>query len=257
MDAFELWEGDCLELMKNIPTGSVDMILCDPPYGTTACKWDTVLDLAVLWAQYERVIKPSGAIVLFGSQPFTSNLVMSNPKLFKYEWIWQKNAGSNFGVVKYQPMKEHESVLVFSRGSPKYFPIMQERAESGKERVKTPIKYDNQSEHRYISNKKVTLNSVPELRYPSSIQKFNRERGLHPTQKPVALLEYLVRTYTNEGDTVLDNTMGSGSTGVACKNTGRRFIGIEKDPKYFEIAKKRIFTEFPEFKKQMALEDVK
>jgi len=235
-------QGDCLELMKNIPDGSVDMILADLPYGTTACKWDEVIPFEPLWEQYERVIKDNGAIVLTASQPFTSALVMSNIKAFKHSWIWQKNAGSNFGSVKYQPFKEHEDVLIFSKGGKKvnYFPIMQERSESGKNRIKTKVNYKTKTEvyakslHGEVSSKR------PDLRYPSSVQKFNRERGFHPTQKPVALFEYLIKTYTNEGDTVLDNVMGSGTTGVACKNLNRNFIGMELDEGYFKIATERI-----------------
>lgn len=237
---YNLFNGDCLEVMKTIPDGSVDMILCDLPYGTTACKWDTVIPFEPLWRQYNRVIKDNGAIVLFGSEPFSSLLVCSNLKYYKHDWIWQKNAGSNFGCVKFQPMREHEGIYVFCKQKPKYHPIMQERAESGKSRVKTVVNYNTNTDcyakslHNEVSSKR------PELRYPSSVQKFNRERGLHPTQKPVKLLEYLIKTYTDEGDIVMDNCMGSGSTGVACINTNRNFIGIELDEKYFQTAKQRI-----------------
>ena len=235
----EILLGDCLELMKDIPNGSIDMILCDLPYGTTACKWDVVIPFEPLWEQYKRIIKDRGAIVLTASQPFTSALVMSNPKMFKYEWIWEKDGGSNFATVKYQPMKEHENVLVFCKNSTKYFPQMQERIGSRKGKETTTI--DSGRKNSVYGTQAGGLNLVvPTLRTPRSIQRFNRERGLHPTQKPVALLEYLIKTYTLEGETVLDNCMGSGSTGVACINTRRNFIGIEKDDKYFEIAKKRI-----------------
>lgn len=230
--------GDCMEILPTLPDGCVDLVLCDLPYGTTACKWDSVIPFEPLWREYKRVCKPNAAIVLTASQPFTSALVMSNPKMFRVEWIWQKNAGSNFGTVKLQPMKEHESVLVFSAAKSAYFPQMQDRAESGKSRVKTVVNYASKSDHHTMD--KAIAATRPELRYPSSVQKFNRERGLHPTQKPVALMEYLIRTYTNEGDTVLDNTMGSGTTGVAAVNTGRDFIGIEKDSGYFEIACERV-----------------
>lgn len=235
-----LWQGDCLELMKDIPDGSVDMILCDLPYGTTACKWDTVLPFKPLWAQYNRIIKENGAVVLFASEPFSSQLVTSNIDHFKHDWIWQKNAGSNFGCVRFQPMREHEQVLVFCNGKAPYSPIMQERAESGKARVKTVVKYNTKTDVYGSGFHNEVVSKRPGLRYPSSVQKFNRERGLHPTQKPVALLEYLIKTYTNEGETVLDNCMGSGSTGVACVNTGRKFIGIELDEHYFEVAQNRI-----------------
>ena len=241
----DLRKGDCLELMKDIPNGSIDMILADLPYGTTACKWDTIIPFEPLWEQYKRIIKPNGAIVLFGSQPFTSALVMSNPKMFKYEWIWEKAVGSNFAVLKYQPMKEHENVLVFSKGTHNYYPIMEERKGSGKERIKhkyNALESKTGEANGGLLNTERTGN-YGKLRNPSSVQYFNNRegcRGLHPTQKPVALLEYLVRTYTNEGETVLDNTMGSGTTGVACVNTNRNFIGMELDEKYFEIAEKRI-----------------
>lgn len=235
----DLKHGDCLALMKDIPDGSVDMILCDLPYGTSACKWDTVIPFEPLWEQYNRIIKENGAIVLFGSQPFTSRLVVSNLTNFKYEWIWEKDAGSNFATVKYQPMKEHENVLVFGKGKTKYYPILQERI--GSRKGKKTVSVDSGRKNSVYGTKGGGLRlEVQELRCPRSIQRFNRERGLHPTQKPVALLEYLIRTYTNPGDLVLDNCMGSGSTGVACVNTGRSFIGMELDRGYYEIASKRI-----------------
>ena len=240
MEINKIYNEDCLEGMKRIADGSVDMILCDLPYGTTQCKWDTVIPFEPLWEQYRRVIKPNGAIVLTASQPFTSALVMSNPKMFKYDWCWKKNAGSNFGCVKFQPMKEHESVLVFYSGRAMYNPQMQERAESGKNRVKTVVNYSTKTElvgdslHNSISSIR------PALRYPSSVQLFNRERGLHPTQKPVALFEYLIKTYTNPGELVLDNCMGSGTTAIACMNTNRNFIGFEMDKGYYGIACNRI-----------------
>lgn len=239
----DLRQGDCLEVMKTIQDKSIDMILCDLPYGTTACKWDTVIPFEPLWEQYKRIIKDNGAIVLTTSQPFTSALVMSNPKMFKHEWIWEKNRGSNFATLKYQPMKEHESVLVFCKTSPTYFPIMQERKGAGLDRTKYGYNPTNTGKRDVIGNLKMTHanhNGNNELRYPSSIQKFNTNVGLHPTQKPVALMEYLIKTYTNENETVLDNCMGSGTTGVACKNLNRNFIGIEQDEKYFKIAQERI-----------------
>ena len=236
----DLMLGDCLEMMAEIEDGSVDMVLTDPPYGTTACKWDAVIPFEPMWVGVKRVLRKNGAAVFTASQPFTSALVMSNPSMFKHEWVWKKNAGSNFGAVKFQPMKEHESVLVFGSGKICYLPQMQERAESGKERVKTVVNYATKTEVYADSLHGSVSSNRPELRYPSSVQPFNRERGLHPTQKPVALMEYLVKTYTNEGEVVLDFTMGSGTTGVACMNTGRRFIGIERDEGYFDIAEKRI-----------------
>lgn len=233
--------GDCLEVMKNIPDASIDMILCDLPYGTTQCKWDTIIPFDRLWLAYERIIKDNGSIILTASQPFTSALIMSNTKLFKYEWIWQKNRGSNFALLKYQPFKEHESILVFSKKTHLYNPIMQDRAETGKSRVKysfknagggdaTGFKIVDDGSRRNATSK----------RMPSSIQKFNTEVGLHPTQKPVALFEYLIKTYTNEGMTVLDNCAGSGTTAIACINTNRKYICIEKDENYFNSMSERI-----------------
>ena len=235
-----LMQGDCLERTGTIPDGSVDMVLTDPPYGTTACKWDSVIPFEPMWEQLKRVTKKNGAIVMTASQPFTSALVMSNVKMFKYEWIWGKNRGSNFGSVKYQPMKEHESVLVF--GGKNYYPIKEPRKGSGGDRVKYKFNGSNTGKREqygsFVDNRKDHFES--DLRFPSSIQKFNTEVGLHPTQKPVALMEYLIKTYTNEGETVLDFTMGSGTTGVAAKKLGRSFIGIELDESYFNIAKERI-----------------
>lgn len=232
--------GDCLEVMPNIPDKSVDMILCDLPYGTTACKWDTIIPFEPLWEQYKRIIKDNGAIVLTASQPFTSALVMSNPDMFRVEWIWEKNAGSNFATTKYQPMKEHENILVFSRETTNYYPIKEKRVKSGEDRVKS--KFQHKTKTEIMGGKEISQSNVmmSELRVPRSIQRFNRERGLHPTQKPVALFEYLIRTYTNEGDLVLDNCAGSGTTAIACINTKRNYILIEKEEKYCKIAEDRI-----------------
>ncbi len=236
MSNFELYHGDCLELMKQFPDGSVDMILCDLPYGTTACKWDSVIPFESLWEQYKRIAKPNAAIVLTASQPFTSALVMSNPSAFKHGWVWNKRFSGNFATAKFAPMKIHEDVLVFSFGRVPYKPIMTKRD--------TPIKLGGnkcQSDSAKIAKAKDEyIGKVYDEKYPESILLHPRERGLHPTQKPVALMEYLIRTYTNEGETVLDNCMGSGTAGVACANAGRRFIGMEMDAGYFEIAKKRI-----------------
>ena len=227
-----LRQGDCLELMREIPDGSVDMVLADLPYGTTACKWDICIPFEPLWEQYHRLVKPSGAIVLFGSEPFSTALRHSNLKEFRYDWIWEKEQGANFMLCKYQPYKVHEIISVFSCKRHLYHPQMTE----GK-----PYISGKGTSGAVTGNvkKKQTVNTG--TRYPRSILRFNTDkgRGLHPTQKPVALLEYLIRTYTNEGDTVLDNCMGSGSTGVACINTGRNFIGIELDDKYFRIAESR------------------
>jgi site-specific DNA-methyltransferase (adenine-specific) len=250
MNDIILKHGDCLELMQEIPDKSIDMILCDLPYGTTACKWDTIIPFEPLWEQYKRIIKDNGAIVLTTSQPFTSALVMSNIKMFKCEWIYKKRCASNFAQAKYMPMKEHESVLIFGKNKTNYYPIKEKRQGSGKERVK--YAYSDKSRHAigdFVGNIKGKYNKEndsgnDEMRYPSSVQEFNNrasgDRGSHPTQKPLALFEYLIKTYTNEGNLVLDNCMGSGTTGVACKNLNRKFIGIEKDEKYFEIGRNRI-----------------
>jgi site-specific DNA-methyltransferase (adenine-specific) len=235
---------DCLDAMKLIVDKSVDMILCDLPYGTTACSWDTIIPFEPLWEQYKRIIKDNGAIVLTASQPFTSALVMSNPKMFKYEWIWYKNRGSNFALLKYQPFKEHESVLVFSKETAKYYPIMEERSESGKNRCN--YTFNNKVTNKTINNE-TFYNQDGErrkldenLRNPSSVKKFNTEVGIHPTQKPVALFEYMIKTYTNEGDLVLDNCAGSGTTAIACLNTNRNYILIEKERKYYDVIVERI-----------------
>ena len=227
----ELMHGDCLELMKDVPDQSVDMILCDLPYGTTACKWDTVIPFEPLWAQYRRVAKRNAAIVLTASQPFTTALIASNMREFRYTWVWEKEQGVNFMLSKKQPLKVHEDVCVFYRDLPAYFPQMT----AGKPYVSGK---GNSGEVTGCREKVQTINDG--TRYPRSIQQFGRQTGIHPTQKPVALMEYLIRTYTHEGETVLDNCMGSGTTGVACVNTGRKFIGMEQDAKYFEIAQKRI-----------------
>jgi site-specific DNA-methyltransferase (adenine-specific) len=231
--------GDCLSILPTIPTGSVDLILADLPYGTTSNKWDSVIPLENLWLEYRRITRPISAIVLTASQPFTARLVMSNPGEFKHEWIWIKNRGSNFANTVREPMKEHESVLVFSKGKWTYNKQMQERTGSGGDRVKYGVAFKSKSEnYREFEGREHAI--LPELRVPSSWQKFNTEVGLHPTQKPLGLMEYLIKTYSNEGETVLDNCMGSGTTGVAAVNLKRNFIGIEKDEHYFSIAKNRI-----------------
>jgi len=246
----EILLGDCLELMKDIPNGSIDMILADLPYGTTACKWDSIVPFDKLWEQYERIITDNGAIVLTASQPFTSALIMSNPKLFKYEWIWQKSKGCNFTHAKNMPIKFHESIVVFSKA-----PIGHE-IQLGERRMtynpqglvkvdkkwSRPKKYDTEHKLKRESHK---LDRIIEFEnYPISILKYgnsdNRERGLHPTQKPISLMEYLILTYSNENDIVLDNTFGSCTTGIACINTNRNFIGIENNMDYFNISLKRV-----------------
>lgn len=235
--------GDCLEHMMDIPNKSIDMILCDLPYGTTACKWDSIIPFNRMWISYERIIKDNGAIILTSSQPFTSSLVMSNPKIFRYEFIWIKNKGGNPLTANKMPMKEHESILVFYKKFPTYNEQLEKRAASGLKRVKSSaltggsiIASDVYGSS--IQNKR----KYSDLRKPKSVQFFNVERGLHPTQKPVALFEYLIKTYTNEGDMVLDNCAGSGTTGIACINTNRKFILIEKEEKYIEKMKNRIYN---------------
>lgn len=224
--------GDCLELMKNIPDESIDMILCDLPYGTTKNKWDSVIPLEELWMQYKRIIKDDGAIALFSQMPFTASLVNSNIKMFRYEWIWEKDNGTGFLNANKMPLKIHENIEIFYKKTPVYNPQMR----TGFKPYKT---FTGRKTTNYGDFDRVETKSNGE-RYPIDIIKFKKDSGLHPTQKPVALLEYLIKTYTNEGDVVLDNCMGSGSTGVACINTDRNFIGIELDEKYFNIAKERI-----------------
>lgn len=238
----QLFNGDCLEVIKSIPDASIDAIITDPPYGTTACKWDSVIPFDLMWEQLNRIIKPNGAIVLFGSQPFTSYLIMSNIKMFKYEWIWKKNIPTGFTMAKTSPMKLHENIIIFSNGNltynskGNYLKFNPQKTKRDK-----PIKgYAVTSSflHDSTFDKK---ERVYNYKNPVSIIEYKKvKKGLHTSQKPVALIEYLIKTYTNENETVLDFTMGSGTTGVACKNLNRNFIGIELDKNYFEIAKKRI-----------------
>jgi len=240
LEVNKIYLGDCLEVMRNIPDKSIDLVLTDPPYGTTACKWDTVVDFAKMWGEIKRVSKNDFAIMT-ASQPFTTDLINSNRDNFKYEWIWQKNAGSNFACVKYQPMKEHENILVFCDGVIEYNPIKQKRAISGEARVKYKINSSTKSDcYGDLVMKDSKL--FDDLRFPSSIQKFNRERGLHPTQKPVLLWKYLLQTYSKEGDTILDPFAGSGTTAIACHDLKRNFICIEKEPEYHRIAIDRYNT---------------
>lgn len=241
-----MFNSDCLEIMKLMPNDCVDMILCDPPYGTTACRWDTIIPFEPMWEQIKRIVKSNAAIVFTASQPFTSALVMSNPNMFRHEWIYKKRCASNFAQAAYAPMKEHESVLVFGKNKVNYYPIKEERNGSGKDRIK--YDFSEATRHNvgeFVGEMNGDYNSKADsLRFPSSVQEFNNrakgDRGFHPTQKPVALCEYLIKTYTKENDIVLDFTMGSGTTGVACVNLNRRFIGVELDKKYFEIAKERV-----------------
>jgi len=223
----QLVHGDCLKEMKNISDGSIDMVLTDPPYGTTACKWDSVIPFEPMWEQLKRVIKPNGAIVLFGSEPFSSILRCSNLNLYKYDWVWQKRP-VNFLNAKKQPLRKTERISVF--GGKTYNPqglIYNPRVNKRNNSTETNGKHGKENHSQYTN-------------YPTDVLEFIGERGLHPTQKPVALMEYLIKTYTNENETVLDFTMGSGTTGVACKNLNRNFIGIELDETYFNIAQERI-----------------
>ena len=236
---FKLFHGDCLELMKQIPDGSVDLVLCDLPYGTTACKWDTVIPFEPLWEQYRRIAKPNAAIVLTASQPFTSALVMSNPRLFRHSWVWDKKSAANVMVAKYGPLKVHEDILVFSKHKPLYQPIMV----NGKLRWKGGNNRDDGIYAGWVPNGRYLSDQY----HPKSILEFSNasQKGKsHPTQKPEALMEYLIKTYTNPGDTVMDNCMGSGTTGVAAVRNGRFFIGMELDEGYFKIAQDRIQREF-------------
>ena len=235
----EIWHGDCLELMKDIPDKSVDMILCDLPYGTTACKRDTIIPFDKLWEQYLRIVKDDAAILLFGSEPFSSVLRVSNLKHFRYDWIWKKDKSGNIAVLKYQPAKVHEIVSVFSIKSHKYNPIMDIRLKENKRNNKPRFnKVGIQGGKEFFVEKSRGMDDV---KYPISVREYNCVRnGQHPTQKPVELLEYLIKTYTQEKDLVLDNCAGSGSTLVAAKNLNRQFIGIEKEKEYYDICLERL-----------------
>lgn len=242
--------GDCLERMKEIPDGSVDAVICDPPYGTTACKWDSIIPLEPMWEQLKRVVKKGGVILLFGAEPFSSTLRVSNISQFKYDWIWVKSRALGFQNSKLRPMTKHEIISVFSDGNcanrasnlmtynpqglihrpKKVSGLKSSRTDANGHRMKRPNHKDT-----YIQEY---------TGYPSTVLEYNNEgKTVHPTQKPIDLVEYLIKTHTNEGETVLDFTMGSGTTGVACRNLNRKFIGIEKDETYFNIAKKRILGE--------------
>lgn len=246
----KLIHGDCLDKMKDLPNECIDLVLCDLPYGTTACAWDTIIPFKPMWEELKRLIKPNGSIVLFGSQPFSSALVMSNVEMFKYEWIWKKSKCVNFVHAKNMPLKFTETILVFSKASightsqlgekrMKYNPQGLIKCEKKWSRKK---KYENG--HNFSRESHKLERTIEYENYPSNILNFgnsdNRERGLHPTQKPTILMEYLISTYTSVGETVLDFAMGSGTTGVACKNLNRNFIGIELDKKYFDTAMRRL-----------------
>lgn len=228
---YELYNGDCLEVMKGIEDKSVDLILCDPPYGTTSCRWDSIIDLDKMWKQYNRIIKDNGVIVLFSAQPFTTKLINSNIKNYKYSWYWVKNTTTGFAFAKYQPLRKVEDINVFYKNAPLYQP-------------QGLIKLDKPKKCKRINSKKDSIYDNATLskeytqeytNYPNHVLMFNKDsKCIHPTQKPVDLLEYLIKTYTKKGKIVLDNCFGSGSTGVACANTNRRFVGIELDKEHFK-----------------------
>lgn len=264
----QLLHGDCIELMRDIPDKSIDMVLCDLPYGLTRCDWDIPLDMDSMWNQYKRIIKDHGAILLFSIQPFTSDLIQSNRKMFRYEIVWKKTQPLGFLNANKMPLKTHENILVYYKHLPTYNPIKRVIGEEeakrrmvniGRKRIKKAnrcVLYGNVKEQDYIDDG---------TRYPGDVIEFSNWNGSlfgnlkkvtkHPTQKPIPLLEYLIKTYTNEGDTVLDNCMGSGSTGVACANLNRNFIGMELKEEYFEIAKERIHKAQTEPKQMILFEE--
>lgn len=236
MEMNKIYNEDCLVGMAKLPDKSVDMILCDLPYGTTACKWDSIIPFDLLWEQYKRIIKKNGAIVLTATNPFSSLLINSNLKGFKHEWIWEKERGVGFQIAKYRPMQSHEHILVFTSKGEKvnYYPIKEKRdvplktGLAGSKSNSSPIANLNKGEKVYTD------------KFPLSVLNFSRDKGFHPTQKPVALFEYLIKTYTNEGELVLDNCIGSGTTAIACQNTNRNYIGYELDKTYYDLALERI-----------------
>lgn len=235
-------QGDCLEVMRLIPDKSIDMILCDLPYGTTSCKWDTVIPFEPLWEQYERIIKDNGAIVLTASQPFTTLLINSNFDKFKYSMVWEKSNATGFAQAKKRPLKIHEDICVFYKKQPTYNPQKWVIDEKYRDKRKSWNSFSRNAGSQYSGTMKKRTYRDDGTRYPQTILSFPSvwKKGMHPTQKPVALFEYLIRTYTNEGEIVLDNCIGSGTTAVAAINTNRQFIGIEREPEYVEIANKRI-----------------
>jgi site-specific DNA-methyltransferase (adenine-specific) len=244
---------DCLMGMSRIPEKSIDMILCDLPYGTTACKWDVIIPFEPLWKQYERVIKENGAIVLTASQPFTSALVMSNPKMFRYEWVWLKTFFTGFMSASKIPMKAHENILVFYKSQPTYNSQLLKRTEAELKR-RVNIRTEKHLTDTYLGGHLSYCKERKDSFYKFANSVINakahkiHDRGLHPTQKPIALFEYLIKTYTNEGKTVLDNCMGSGTTAIACINTNRNYIGFEKEEKYYNIIQERIKKHTPQLK---------
>ena len=238
-------QGDCLEVMKDIPDGSIDMILCDLPYGITGNrdKWDKILPVDLLWYEYKRIIKPNGAIVLTAVNPFASLLIASNLDMYKYEWIWEKEQGSNFATVNFQPFRVHEQVLIFSYGKITYTPKGGYMVYNPQKTAGKPYTMKRSGMTENLATKEGyerTDGEYDGMRHPRTVLKFNKETGLHPTQKPVSLFEFLIKTYSNEGDLILDNCAGSGTTGVACKNLNRNYILIEKEPEYIDIINKRL-----------------
>ena len=235
---YRLFCGDCLEKMKKIPDNYVDMVMCDPPYGTTACKWDSIIPFEPMWEQLKRIIKTNGAIVMTASQPFTTTLISSNMKMFKYCWVWEKSHPSGIALANKRVMKRHEDICVFYTKQPIYNPQKWKGAKSHSVGNQVGVKTGSISNPNMVQ----ATTEYPELKHPKSVLYFSnpRAKGQHPTQKPVALMEYLIKTYTNEGNIVLDFAMGSGTTGVACENLNRKFIGIELSEEYFQIAEKRI-----------------
>ena len=238
----EILLGDCLELMKDIPNGSIDMILCDLPYGTTACKWDSIIDLDLLWKQYKRIIKDNGAIVLTASQPFTTKLISSNYEMFRYEWIYSKTKGTGFLNANKMPMKQHENILIFYKKLPTYNPIEVFVGIKDKRKTFNPAKLKESNIYNNAGIKNTVYHKKDNgWQMPKSIIHFkNGGKMMHPTQKPTELFEYLIKTYTNEGELILDNCAGSGTTAIACLNTKRQFIVMEKEQKYYDIILKRV-----------------
>jgi site-specific DNA-methyltransferase (adenine-specific) len=248
MKNFELWQGNCLELMKDIPDGSVDAVICDPPYGTTACKWDSIIPFHEMWEELNRITKEKAVIALFGTEPFSSFLRISNINKYKYDWVWHKSKCGSAFTSKYRPQQKHEYIHIFSNPNAKYYPQMREGEPYSRKRKAN--KGDKPNNHNLgVIYDSATVNTG--YRYPETViffqQKWRRQDQVHPTQKPVELMEYLIKTYTQEKETVLDFTMGSGTTGVACGNTNRNFIGIELDEGYFGIAKNRIEDAYKDY----------
>lgn len=233
-----LVNADCFDVFPFIDDKSVNLILCDLPYGVTNMKWDSVLPFDKLWKEYERIITDNGAIVLTATNPFASALIMSNPKMFKYDIVWHKNCPSNPAMAKRQIMRQHELVLIFYKKQCVYNPQMEEYSESSKSRIKYSFNVDKKSEHYDLKE----IGSRGEKRYPNSVQKITRQTGIHPTQKPLELMKYLIKTYSNEDDVVMDNCMGSNTTGLACKELNRQYIGIEKDKNYYNVSVSRVLS---------------